>query len=69
MAQEISHFSKDFINLTPPVTCKIRSRSLKSNQYLGWSYYAISMHASLEKIHPPFQKIFYLQDYNLEKEN
>ena len=45
---------------------KMRSRSLKSNQHFSLSQWYI--YASLKKIYPLVQKIFHLQDYDLENE-
>ena len=59
------NFSEIFTYFCPPVTLKMRSRSLKSNQLLSLSerYNCIS----LEKFHSSLvQEISYIQDYDLE---
>ena len=48
------------------MTLKMRSRSPKCNQLLSLPQWYIS--ASLDKIYPLVQKIFHLQNYNLENE-
>ena len=63
--------SKDIVgtricHLNPPLTLKMRLWSPKSNQLLSLSQSYIF--ASLKKIHSLVQKIFHLQDYDLENE-
>ena len=58
------NFSEIFPYLSPPVTFKTRSRSLKSNQLLSLSWWYV--YVSLENIHPLIQEISYTQDYGLE---
>ena len=58
------YFSEIFTYFSPPVTLKMRSRSLKSNQLLSLSYWYI--YVSLETIHPLIQEISYIQDYDLK---
>ena len=49
------------------MTLKIRSRPLNSNQNLTLSQWYI--YASLKTINPLIQKIFHLQNYDLENED
>ena len=64
MFKRYINFSKNFTLLSSPVTLKMRSRSVKSNQLLSLSKCYI--YVSLEKIHPLLQEIFYIQEYDLE---
>ena len=48
------------------MTLEMRSRSPESTKVLSLSQWY--MDASLKKIHPLVQKIFYLQDYDIEHE-
>ena len=51
------NFSEIFTYFSPPVTLKMRSMSLKSNQLIR---------LSLENIHPLVQEISCIQDYDLQ---
>ena len=63
MAQEIPHFSENNIYLSPPVSLKLgQGTKLES----ALKFVTMIYWCKFEEIHPLVQKIFYLQDYDLE---